>query len=297
MRLSPKIFWEAIELYEECKKSGKVFSRELIKKKFGVSDVTARSLKFAIENRDLLSQKYPTIGETTKKALVIADTHIPFQDPVAVELALSEGEKEKVDTVILLGDIVDFYQISVFGKMPRPDIQDELEEARKFLKELRHRFKNSEILYVEGNHEKRLISYVLENARELYPLLEGVFEMKYGLSDLNIKYIKAPFKIVKLNFIHGHEINDRVRDLVNIANFLWKNTVANVIAGHFHRDDIKTFRTIDDTSYVVCAIGYLASSLEYKKIHNWTQGFAVVEFFDNGNFTIKPRRIIDGAIY
>lgn len=54
-----------------------------------------------------------------KRALIIADVHIPFHDLKALKLALDYGKKFSVDAIIINGDLFDFYRISAWEKDPR----------------------------------------------------------------------------------------------------------------------------------------------------------------------------------
>mgnify|MGYP001462217071 CR=1 FL=1 len=72
-----------------------------------------------------------------KKILVISDMHLPYQHKDSITF-LKEIKKEfKPDTIINIGDSLDFHAISMHDS--NPDLfsaGQELAEARKYIKEL-----------------------------------------------------------------------------------------------------------------------------------------------------------------
>ena len=51
--------------------------------------------------------------------LIISDLHLPYHDEQAIRVALEKGKAEDVNIVILLGDILDMYQMSQWVKDPK----------------------------------------------------------------------------------------------------------------------------------------------------------------------------------
>jgi len=98
--------------------------------------------------------KHPQTLKHTKadKRLVIAgDFHAPFHSAEAVgELIAKEGPF--TDTLIVSGDLMDFYGISRFIKYEHIPIEQEIAGADALLSQLAGAFKD--VLIVEGNHDK-----------------------------------------------------------------------------------------------------------------------------------------------
>ena len=86
-----------------------------------------------------------------KRILVISDMHIPYHHKDAISF-LKEIKKEfKPDTVVNIGDSLDFHAISMHDS--NPDLYSaghELKEARKYIKELEGVF--PEVTEVDSNH-------------------------------------------------------------------------------------------------------------------------------------------------
>ncbi len=51
--------------------------------------------------------------------LLLSDIHVPYHNIQALTLALKYGLENEVNTILLNGDVIDFYAISRFEKDPR----------------------------------------------------------------------------------------------------------------------------------------------------------------------------------
>lgn len=82
-----------------------------------------------------------------------------------------------IDLVLLLGDYVDFYCVSQYGKDPRVGtlLMDEVLSVREGLDELDRLFPQAKKVYLEGNHEWRLERYLVSRAPELFGITECRF--------------------------------------------------------------------------------------------------------------------------
>lgn len=139
-------------------------TRVILQDALQVPQALAQHIIFCLENKDVIRFENEEINSDGKRCIVLSDIHIPFQDVLSVETALEYADQIKPDIIVILGDLIDFYQISDFVKNPRErDTKTEIEMTRKFLTELRRRFPSADIYYKEGNHEKRLERYIIQN--------------------------------------------------------------------------------------------------------------------------------------
>ena len=53
-----------------------------------------------------------------RRILVLSDLHCPYHDVKAINEAIFWGQSWEADTVILLGDIMDFHRISLYPSDP-----------------------------------------------------------------------------------------------------------------------------------------------------------------------------------
>ena len=97
--------------------------------------------------------------------LLMSDIHVPYHNIQALTLALKYGLENEVNTILLNGDIIDFYAISRFEKDPRKrNFGHEVLMTRQFLQTLRKLFPNAAIYYKCGNHDVRYDHYIMRNA-------------------------------------------------------------------------------------------------------------------------------------
>jgi len=83
---------------------------------------------------------------------VISDIHVPFHEPKAIESAFSAAQAEKVDGVLINGDLQDCSALSYWLTANR-DFNAEVELVIDFLDFLRQEFPKQQIVYKPGNHE------------------------------------------------------------------------------------------------------------------------------------------------
>ena len=288
-----------LQLEQEFARRGDELGRGRIREVFGISEPMARSIAFALKNKHIIRCQPDTLEvENGDIELVLADLHIPYQDDAAVEAALAWGEKYRPSIITLLGDTIDFYKISTFVKNPKKkSIKEEIIATRKFLINLRLRFPDARIIYYQGNHEERMDKYIMQNAGEIYDLLEGLIEEKLSLRSLKIEYVQDPFRIGKLWHLHGHEKMSGSYNPEYVCNVMFNYIYDHFICGHFHRNQTKPFRQIDGGSFWGGALGYLAGDMDYARLHKWQQGVSLVQYECSGHFRPEIRSIEHGEVY
>lgn len=290
-----KLWNKALVLYNESLKRNENLSRVKMSKLLEVNEQVARNIIFALQNKNIIQYQPSVFDSSDENILVFGDVHIPYQDDLAIEAMLSFAEKENISSIIILGDLVDFYQISTFEKNPKyRSIPEEIKLAKKFLIDLKKRFK-CEIILKEGNHEYRLKRYLLKNAKEIYELVENILEEKLcaGIVD----YRPGFFRIGKLWVLHGHEKPTGSYNPEYICNVIWRVVHDHFIVAHYHRTQEKVFKNISGNSFNTAAIGYLAGDLDYAPLNKWNQGFAIVGFNKKGYFRIRNYKIDNGIVY
>jgi len=302
MRISYELWKRTLLLQREFEKRGERLSRNKLQEAFQISEQTARGLLFALDNKDIISLKPQEISLTGGAVeLVISDLHIPFHHKAAVELVLDFAEREKVNIISILGDLVDFYKISKFIKknVRAKRVNDELKEAKQFLTELRQRFPNARIIFKPGNHEDRLEKYIVEKASEIADLIEGLLPNKLGFAELNIELKDRFYRIGKLWHLHGDE-KPAGGNPKYVVKVLFQYILRNFIFGHYHFWQTDTFKSIDGKYYWGGCIGHLSdvTKVEYMqgRLNKWVMGFAIVKYNSDGWFMPRVYKIIDGRI-
>jgi predicted phosphodiesterase len=239
---------------------------------------------------------------TDCRALILSDIHIPHHNVEAVELALNYGVEQECDTIILNGDIMDFYQVSKWDREPSMmGIEQELVGVQQLFGLLRKLFPNAPIIYREGNHEERLRAYLISKAKELSNLEELRLESLMNAKGYNINVLSKPdtLRLGKLNVLHGHEFGESIFSPVNPARGLFLKAKASTIVGHHHQVSYHSEGTINGDKIGCWSLGCLCDldPLYRPFAHTkWNHGFAVVEVDSDGSFHVHNKQIVNGRI-
>ena len=229
------------------------------------------------------------------------DVHCPFQDKKALKSFYNFIKWFKPDVIINMGDLIDFYAISDFVKDPirALKLQEELDEGRVVLEEVRNICPKAEIHFIYGNHENRLKKYKWSNAKEFNSLRNLELEKLLDFDSLNI--ISHPNGMMKYKGVivkHGNVVR-KFAGYTAKAEFE-KNGMSGVSC-HTHR--LATYRhTNESGDYIWIEAGCLCKlNAEYLKGQkaNWQMGFAIGYFKENSKrYLIETVPIIDNkAMY
>lgn len=241
-----------------------------------------------------------TLPTTIKNVLFLTDIHVPYQDDLALNLAITYGLEKKVDCIWLNGDIMDMYGASDHEKLPdHAMIHEEFEAMHDFLTQLRKLFPKAQIYYKEGNHERRWTRLLMRKAQELIGMKEFELNIILKLEEFKIHWIanETLVKFGDLNVIHGNEFKGGGG--VNPARALYMRAKANIIAGDKHKTGENIENNLNDELVTTYSVGCLCD-LNPKYIpfgHTiWNVGFAYIEMKNNKakvhNFRIHNNKIL-----
>jgi len=291
---------KAAALWQHAQAEGKTITRDEMAQVLNISDRRAGEILFALKNRNLLNYEPKHIEvEAGAVEIAIGDIHIPYQDDMAVAACLDYADSVKPSIISVMGDMLDCYNISTFDKNPLRSkrLFEEINQGKAFLTMLRERYPQARIIFYEGNHEERISRYILRNASQLAELLETLLVDKLGLNELEIEYHNTPFQIGNLWHMHGHEKPSGQGNPEYITNVMMQFVYDHFICFHFHRSQTKLYRRIGDRFWKACAVGYLAGQMDYMKLNKWQQGFAVIHYRADGEFSVDNKTIINGQVY
>jgi len=235
------------------------------------------------------------------KMLIISDLHLPYHDEQAIRVALEKGKAEDVNIVILLGDVLDMYQMSQWVKDPKnPNMATEIEICRRFLEMLRQEFPKAEIIWKEGNHEERWTTYFYRNAPDV-AVLPGMTVYDYmDVEQYGIQVVreKRPINVSTLLLYHGHELPRGLTNPVNQARGQWLRATANMIAGHGHRSSSHVERSATGQIFSNWSIGCLCDlTPQYAPINKWNHGFGILTQEGPKSFHFNNYSIHDGKLF
>ncbi len=240
-----------------------------------------------------------------QRALLIGDLHIPFHDPDAIGIALKEGRRHKIDTILIGGDLCDCYAWSVFCRTPMPDVsRTEVEQTHQFFLTLRRMFSKVRIIWLWGNHEERFDMRIFEKLPELAALAQKRGEIQLLEDAMAVKKYRVEVvknrRIIymgKLSIIHGQEMG-RASDPVNPARTLQLRCRDITAVFHFHTSSQDMQKTIRDKHIATWSIGCLCNCKPfYRPINRWNLGYALyTRTSSDGNFVLDNKRIIHRMI-
>lgn len=236
-----------------------------------------------------------------KTALFIPDSHVPFEDPRAFKILYDIASVLKIDTVVILGDFLDMYGLSLYDKDPSfGDLSElymrEIECGIQRLEELKEVTGGAPFHYLEGNHEYRLKKYMVKNCPALRDRLSIPKELELE-------------RIGKIQWHPFHRLQSvRVFDSdlyashcppvggqpLNVA----KQSGTSVIYGHTHQESLDTFVCKSNGKKQVAHNGGCLIDMDSKVFDyvpnrpNWSQAFTVGHFY-RGDFWLETIRIND----
>lgn len=252
------------------------------------------------ESIDEREEEYKPFIIHGNKGLLIMDLHIPFHDISAIESMLNYTVNRDIDFIVLNGDIGDFFGLSVFIKDPRLiDFQKDREAVKQFIMELKRLFPKAKIYYKFGNHEKRLETYLMVKAPEIFGCREFELKVLLDLYNLEVEYIPDDFFITlgKLQVIHGHEYRKAVSSPANPARTLFLRTKATSLCGHYHQSSEHTESKINGDMITCWSVGCLCKlHPKFMPLNKWNHGFAIYHRENDNFWTVENKRIINGRV-
>jgi len=239
-----------------------------------------------------------------KRAIVTPDKHFPFADYAAIGVVVKAIELVKPNIYIDLGDTGEWSAFSHWKWKNRkrppldyliPELDQDVKavnDGMDIIDEALDKVGCKEKHFIEGNHELWLQAFVEEHPYLPQYKTQNALELK----GRGYKFHPAGqiLRLGKLNLYHGHHYGGQYHS----ANHLRK-LGCNIMYGHWH--DLQHFTaTHIDGAKGAWSIGCLKDMssnanewLGNRKI-NWAHAFAIVEFYDDGLFTVDVVQIIKG---
>ena len=121
-------------------------------------DVSAdhlRKLSYAYKEYD----EYLNSDGVATRILSISDLHTPYN--LSIDTFIDYINK--VDILVLNGDIVDNFSLSKFPKNYRISVMEEIIQGRQYIIDLINYIHPKKVIVIDGNHEKRFGAYLAKN--------------------------------------------------------------------------------------------------------------------------------------
>lgn len=251
-------------------------------------------------NRNELVENYKKINKqslSVRKDLVVSDLHAPDHDTEAFRAMLEYAKFYKPDGVVCVGDVGNFNSISHWLHDKRRKltlegqrVKADIESAKDVLNQINLVTTTATKRTVtEGNHEHWMHMFV-----DKHPVLEGLDEMdiatQYGKMGYDVIEMNVPYENGKLLMFHGlytgkYHTN---KTLIEFG--------CSCLYGHTHDHQVFEGSHWKDR-HMAMSIGCLCNqNPDYirNRPTKWVHGFATVDFFSNGNFTVDFINIING---
>jgi predicted phosphodiesterase len=236
-----------------------------------------------------------------KKLGVFGDVHIPYHDNTALEVMFKKFEEEKVDSIFINGDLLDFYQLSFHEKDPRQvHFKGEIEAGKEFLAYIRNRFPDIPIYYITGNHENRFERYLRIKASELLDIDECRLDVILHVAEYKIEYLPFRSKVVFGDYTIEH--GDKIPGAGGVvpARTLLMRLKSNSIVNHFHKSSESSQRVFgvgEPTNIRAYSLGCMCDlAPEYMEINEWNHGFCIMTKIKDkvsvSNYKIEGNTII-----
>ena len=222
-----------------------------------------------------------------RRVMFWPDTHLPYQDKRAVDLALKIADYFKPKLLILLGDILDCNGFSRFEfdtSDPRTFFKTELDEWHKLARSIVDATPGAERLYIVGNHEQRIQRWLWKNPHlkgdESFDLSHRLRLAEYGFDP----EIKEEVELCQraLTAKHGEFLGGQTAGVAVRKEMARSGT--SVVMGHVHTAAVVTQRDKRGLRMGVES-GHLGLNPQHYKpsIQNWCHAVTVGELANAGN--------------
>jgi len=147
-----------------------------------------------------------------KTTLLIPDIQFPYHDQLMLDKLIRVADCLKPDQVVQIGDGIDFPQVSSWSVGTAGAYAKTLQKhitgyRERFLVPMRDVLPKSDLVWLEGNHDSRLGSFVEKYAPGLASLEALSMNSLFGLKPSGWSYEKGPLRIgTNVYAIHGHEV-------------------------------------------------------------------------------------------
>jgi predicted phosphodiesterase len=242
-----------------------------------------------------------TLPVACNNILLISDLHIPYHSIDAITAALDYGKKENVNTILINGDLIDFYGCSRFEKDPRKrSVKHEFDTTKEFLRILRATFLNAQIYWLKGNHDVRYEHFLMAKAPEIFDDPYYSMEERLRLNEERVHLIddKTIVRAGKLSIHHGHLFFRGFMAPVNSARGLFMKAKQSTICSHVHKVSEHNETNLSGELISCWSTGCLSElSPDYNPhSNNYSHGFAHIRTDNEGNYSVKNFRILKGRI-
>lgn len=248
------------------------------------------------------NREFVDLPVSSSKILWLSDIHIPNQDNEALALAIEYGVKNKINCIVLGGDVLDNTPFTNHDSPPpsADDVVEWFEYCQIFLSHLRTKFPKAHIVWIEGNHDNWYVRYLMKKAPMLFNDEYFRLPQRLNLKKYNVDFYEQHIVVRagRLHMLHGHTIVRGFMAPVNAARGVFMRAKSSMIIGHVHSTSNHSETNIKEEPISCWSTGCLCTLAPDYDPHNTKHnvGFAHILVEPNGEFEVINKRIINNKI-
>lgn len=257
---------------------------------------------------------------TSSLVVMVGDQQAPFHDPDLHEKFCAWLKHNKPDEGVLIGDTVDFSEISRHRHKPEWVGQTQvcLDAGYTLLRDYVDSSLNTHWQKLVGNHDIRIRTTLIDHAMDLYGLRRACSPTEHSvwsiphllrLDELGIAYVdpegeweQGQVKLSsKLAVRHGW-IARKGSGQSALATL--EHLGYSVVVGHTHRQSLvhKTTHDIDGNTSTLAGVEAgcmckIEGGLGYAVAPDWTNGFVTAVIYPDGKFKIDLATYVNGSLF
>lgn len=249
--------------------------------------------KYAIREKD--KSRFKTV-------LVGSDFHDIECDPFVLSCFIDTAKRLQPDVIVLNGDVLDLYEFSFFSQDPRQfKIKERFDFVKKrIFKPLRELCPRSQISFVMGNHEVRLLKILAEKTPAIKVVLADVMGLTladiFGLDEFEIDLVAK----LDLSVFTPKDLKQCLKENFKVfydcfvcSHFKDWDFGMSGSSGHTHRPEVETTANLPRGKISWVTTGCIADTrVEYVYgMDKWTNSFLIAHI-DADKKIVSPEHII-----
>lgn len=227
----------------------------------------------------------PHRSTKSKVVAIVSDIHFDQHDTVAWRAFRKWHKDTKPDTLVILGDFVDFGMLSHYVQESKAPL-NAVPQIKMFVKEANELKKECERLIVmEGNHDERWLKYIAGALPYVIKDALGLTlkdQCRYqGLSH-DVEWVRegigmSGLKVGQFLLRHGHRQSGRFGGGKHLAaNKIMKSMGQCEVFGHHHRAQMFC-QTAGDRTAIAISNPCMTREHDYAVGADWQRGFTILE--------------------
>lgn len=224
-----------------------------------------------------------------ERHVFVSDYQIPDHDPKTIRAVNKFIKDFMPNKVHLVGDFLNFTAVAKYDQDPyyHKGMADEIKEGKKVLRNLVNTTMTAnpkaQVIWYEGNHEKRLVKYMGRNASALAEIVDDSGEVInsiphiFGLRELGVKWVPDMQRHTETGGVeveHGEVVRNKAG---YTAHAMLEKRGKSGISGHTHRLAMVMKTQTDETKFWIETGSMCKQNFEspYARTPDWQQGFTV----------------------